>query len=101
MGFPQARVTDLHPCVLLAPPPAPPSPVPAPMPILPPCMTTVLVGKLPAARLTDLATPAAPHPIIKGSATVLIGKLPAARVMDNVACGGMIVKGEFTVLVGG
>ncbi|GAA6159883.1 MULTISPECIES: PAAR domain-containing protein [Ruegeria] len=101
MGFPQARVADLHTCTFLAPPPAPPAPVPAPMPILPPCCPTVLVGKMPAARIFDMATPAFPHPIIKGSATVLIGKMPAARVMDTCACGGPIVKGEFTVLVGG
>lgn len=100
-GFPQARIGDLHPCVLLAPPPAPPSPIPAPMPVLPPCEVTVLVGKIPAARIFDMVTPAFPHPIVKGSMTVLIGKRPAARVLDNCACGGPIVKGEFTVLVGG
>lgn len=49
----------------------------------------------------DLCNPAFPHPIIKGSTSVLIGKMPAARIMDNVACGGVIAKGEFTVLVGG
>jgi uncharacterized Zn-binding protein involved in type VI secretion len=87
MGMPQARLSDLHACML-------PS-------ILPPCAVTVLVGKLPAARLSDMCTAAPPHPIIKGSATVLINKLPAARILDNAACGGMIVKGEFTVLVGG
>ena len=42
-----------------------------------------------------------PHPIIKGSMSVIIGKMPAARIGDSVACGGAIVKGEFTVLVGG
>lgn len=99
MGMPQARVTDLHACML---PSIPPPPVlPVPIPIMPPCAVTVLVGKLPAARLTDMVTAVPPHPIIKGSATVLICGLPAARIMDNAACGGMIVKGEFTVLVGG
>ena len=99
MGMPQARVTDLHACML---PSIPPPPVlPAPIPIMPPCAVTVLVGKLPAARLTDMVVAVPPHPIIKGSATVLISGLPAARIMDNAACGGMIVKGEFTVLVGG
>ncbi|PCH71664.1 MAG: hypothetical protein COC12_07280 [Rhodobacteraceae bacterium] len=99
MGQPQARLTDLHLCNIPVPPPAPP--VPAPMPIIPPCMPTVLVGKLPAARVTDMHASAPPHPIVKGSMTVLIGKLPAARMGDLGACGGAILKGEFTVLVGG
>jgi uncharacterized Zn-binding protein involved in type VI secretion len=59
------------------------------------------VGKLPAARMLDMCNPAFPHPILKGSTSVLIGKKPAARIGDNVACGGMILKGHFTVLVGG
>lgn len=99
MGMPQARVFDLHACML---PTTPPPPVlPVPIPIQPPCDVTTLVGKLPAARMTDMCMAAPPHPIIKGSGTVLINKLPAARILDNAACGGMIVKGEFTVLVGG
>ena len=99
MGTPQARLTDLHACML---PSIPPPPVlPVPIPIMPPCAVTVLVGKLPAARVTDMVVAVPPHPIIKGSMTVLINKLPAARVADNAACGGLIVKGEFTVLVGG
>ncbi|WP_229666210.1 PAAR domain-containing protein [Actibacterium pelagium] len=91
----------MHGCLLPATPGPPLPPPGAPAPILPPCEVTVLVGKLPAARMTDLATAAPPHPIIKGSGTVLIGKLPAARLMDNCACGGFIIKGEFTVLTGG
>ncbi|SRR6056297_799977 len=100
-GFPQARLLDLHACFTPGPPPAPPVPIPVPIPIIPPCCVTVIVGKFPAARMMDLCNPAFPHPIIKGSSTVLIGKMPAARVLDNVACGGVIMKGEFTVLVGG
>lgn len=99
MGFPQARVFDLHACML---PSIPPPPVlPVPLPIAPPCLPTVLVGGMPAARLGDLTMAAPPHPIIKGSMTVLIGKMPAARIMDNCACGGMITMGQPTVLVGG
>jgi len=75
--------------------------LPVPIPIMPPCAVTVLVGKLPAARVTDMVLAVPPHPIAKGSATVLISGLPAARILDNAACGGLIVKGEFTVLVGG
>jgi uncharacterized Zn-binding protein involved in type VI secretion len=93
---------DFHACFTPGPPPAPPVPIPVPgIPIFTPCCPTVLVGGLPAARMSDLTNPAFPHPIIKGSMTVLIGKLPSARIGDNVVCGGVIVKGEFTVLVGG
>lgn len=99
MGMPQARLLDLHACMLPSIPPPPALPVPTP--IMPPCAVTVLVGKLPAARLSDMCTAAPTHPIVKGSATVLINKLPAARITDNAACGGLIIKGEFTVLVGG
>jgi uncharacterized Zn-binding protein involved in type VI secretion len=70
-------------------------------PIMPPCEVTVLTGKLPQARLGDMATCAGPPDmIVKGSFTVLVGKKPAARMLDNCAHGGMIVKGEFTVLIG-
>lgn len=99
--FPQARVTDMHACFTPAPPPAPPVPIPVPMPIIPPCCLTVLVGNKPAARLMDMCTPPFPHPILKGSSSVVIGYMPAARVTDNCACGGLIVLGELTVLVGG
>ncbi len=71
-------------------------------PILPPCAVTVLVGGLPAARVTDMAVCVGPPDVIvKGSTTVLINGLPAARIMDIFAHGGMIVMGEPTVLVGG
>ena len=103
MSFPQARVTDMHGCLVPAPPPAPPLPPPGvPAPILPPCAVTVLVGNLPAARLGDMCAATVPHPIVKGSATVLICNQPAARVMDNCACGGFIMPPCMpTVLVGG
>jgi uncharacterized Zn-binding protein involved in type VI secretion len=42
-----------------------------------------------------------PDVIVKGSMTVLIQKLPAARIGDLTAHGGTIVLGHFTVLVGG
>ena len=96
MGFPAARVADMgaHGAVLM-----------------PPGCPTVLIGGLPAARMTDmhtcpLTTGPAPHvggPIIKGSATVFIGGLMAARVMDPATCTGppdMIIKGFPTVLIG-
>jgi uncharacterized Zn-binding protein involved in type VI secretion len=42
-----------------------------------------------------------PDVIAKGSVTVLIGKLPAARMGDTCAHGGSIVVGLPTVLIGG
>jgi uncharacterized Zn-binding protein involved in type VI secretion len=71
-------------------------------PILPPCCPTVLIGYLPAARVTDLATCVGPpDTIVKGSATVMINYLPAARLGDLTAHGGVIVLGCMTVIVGG
>jgi len=97
MGMPAARVTDMHAC------PASDGPKPhVGGPILPPCAITVLIGKLPAARVTDRATCVGPPDVIvKGSMTVFINKLPAARLADQAAHGGKIVIGCFTVLVGG
>jgi uncharacterized Zn-binding protein involved in type VI secretion len=92
-----ARVLDMHTC------PAVTGIVPhVGGPILPPCCPTVIVGFLPAARVTDQATCVGPPDvIIRGSATVIIGNLPAARVGDNTAHGGVIVTGLPTVMIGG
>lgn len=69
---------------------------------MPPCAPTVLIGSLPAARVTDMATCVGPPDVIvKGSMTVLICSLPAARVLDTTAHGGVIVMGMPTVLIGG
>jgi uncharacterized Zn-binding protein involved in type VI secretion len=94
---PAARVTDMHTC------PESDGPVPhVGGPILPPCEPTVLIGYLPAARVTDqLTCVGPPDVIVKGSTTVLIGNLPAARIGDQTAHGGVIVLGCFTVLIGG
>lgn len=92
-GPPNARIGDLHSC---------PATLGVPAPVLPPCMVTVLVVKIPAARITDMVAGVAPHPIAKGSATVMIGKLLATRVgMDPCASGGPIVPMQVTVLTGG
>lgn len=62
---------------------------------------TVLIGGLPAARISDLATCVGPpDTIIMGSFTVLIGGLPAARMGDQTSHGGVIVGGYPTVLIG-
>jgi uncharacterized Zn-binding protein involved in type VI secretion len=71
-------------------------------PIIPPCAVTVLIGKLPAARVTDMLTCVGPPDVIaKGSMTVLTCKLPQARIGDLTAHGGVIILGMPTVLVGG
>ena len=96
MGMPQARMTDMHVCPMVT--------VLVPHvggPILPPCAVTVLVGALPAARVTDMAVCVGPPDVIVlGSFTVLIMSLPAARIGDLTAHGGTIVLGMFTVLTG-
>ena len=94
---PAARVTDMHVCPMVT------GIVPhVGGPILPPCAIQVLIGGLPAARITDLAVCVGPPDVIvMGSSTVFIQYLPAARMLDNTAHGGMIVMGEFTVIIGG
>ena len=100
MGFPAARITDMHVCPMVTPG-TPPIPHVG-GPILPPGGITVLIGALPAARATDMAVCVGPPDVIaKGSATVLIGGLPAARMLDTCAHGGSIVGGFPTVLIGG
>jgi uncharacterized Zn-binding protein involved in type VI secretion len=71
-------------------------------PVIGPGVPNVLIGKLPAAVVSDSAVCVGPpDAIVKGSATVLIGKLPAARIGDTTAHGGSIVMGCPTVLIGG
>jgi len=96
MGQPAARMTDMHTCPMVS------GVVPhVGGPILPPCCPTVLIGELPAARVSDLAMCAGgPDTIALGSFTVLIGGMPAARMGDITAHGGVIVLGWFTVLIG-
>jgi uncharacterized Zn-binding protein involved in type VI secretion len=96
MGMPAARITDMHLCPMAT------GPVPhVGGPILPPGAPTVLIGGLPAARVSDLATCVGPPDvIIVGAFTVLIAGLPAARLGDSCAHGGTIVSGYPTVLIG-
>lgn len=93
---PAARITDMHVCPMVT------GVVPhVGGPILPPGCPTVLIGMLPAARVTDMATCVGPPDvIIMGSPTVLIGNLMAARIGDPTAHGGVIVLGCFTVMIG-
>ena len=96
MGQPAARTTDMHVCPMVT------GVVPhVGGPILPPCAVTVLTGKLPQARVGDMATCVGPPDVIAlGSFTVLVCGQPAARIGDTTAHGGTIVLGEFTVLIG-
>jgi uncharacterized Zn-binding protein involved in type VI secretion len=128
MSKPAARMTDM---VLQDAPhchapihPAAPVPTPVPHPALPLTIikgeATVLIGNMPAARLTDTTTPCmlpgcvpgGPGMIALGSATVLIGNMPAARAGDmtaHTACvapipgptGKILPPGCPTVLIGG
>jgi uncharacterized Zn-binding protein involved in type VI secretion len=71
-------------------------------PVLPPGCPTVLIGGMPAARMTDMCICTGPPDIIvMGSSTVLIGGLPAARMGDTTSHGGTIVIGCPTVTIGG
>src|SRR5438270_743480 len=93
---PAARLGDMHTCPMVT------GIVPhVGGPILPPGCPTVMIGFLPAARVTDMATCVGPPDIIaKGSPTVLIGGLLAARIGDLTAHGGVIVLGCPTVIIG-
>jgi uncharacterized Zn-binding protein involved in type VI secretion len=97
MGMPASRITDMHVCPMVT------GIVPhVGGPILPPGGVTVLIGGLPAARATDMATCVGPPDVIvKASMTVLTVSLPQARIGDMTAHGGTIVLGFPTVLVGG
>lgn len=128
MGKPAARMTDLvlqdapHCHAPIHPPALVPTAVPHPA--LPLAIIkgepTVLIGNMPAARLTDTTAPCVlpgcvpggPGMIALGSATVLIGNMPAARVGDmtaHTACvapipspvGKVMPPGCPTVLIGG
>ena len=101
LGKPAARIGDKilqdgpH-CHAPIHPPAP-SPTPVPHPPLPLTIVkgqpNVLIGGMPAARVSDISTPcilpgcvpAGPGMVAMGSATVLIGGLPAARMGDMTA----------------
>lgn len=99
-------------------------PTPAPHPAMPLTIVTgqpnVLIGNLPAARLSDMTqpcvlpgcVPGGPGIVVLGSPTVLIGNLPAARVNDTTVhptcvgpipapSGKILPPGCPTVLIGG
>ncbi|HEY4155313.1 MAG TPA: PAAR domain-containing protein [Puia sp.] len=91
-----ARITDMHTCPLVTPPPHVGGPITGP------CVPTVLIGNLPAAVIGDLCVCVGPpDSIVVGSSTVIIGGRPAARQGDLTAHGGVIVGGFPTVIIGG
>jgi uncharacterized Zn-binding protein involved in type VI secretion len=92
-----ARLTDMHVCPMVT------ALVPhVGGPISGPCSPNVMVGFLPAARVTDMLVCVGPPDVIaQGSSTVMINGLPAARMGDLTAHGGSIVIGCPTVMIGG
>jgi uncharacterized Zn-binding protein involved in type VI secretion len=95
---PAARLTDMHTCPLVT------GTVPhVGGPIVSPGDPTVLIGFLPAARVTDQCVCVGPPDlIVKGSTTVVIGGLFAARLGDQTAHGGVIIPPCCaTVIIGG
>jgi uncharacterized Zn-binding protein involved in type VI secretion len=96
MPFPASRITDMHVCPMVT------GIVPhVGGPILPPGCPTVLIGGLPAARITDMCVCVGPPDVIvTGAFTVLIGGLPAAHMTSMTAHGGTVILGYPTVLVG-
>jgi uncharacterized Zn-binding protein involved in type VI secretion len=92
---PAARLTDMHVCPMVT------GVVPhVGGPIMAPGAPKVLIGGLPAARVTDMVTCVGPpDTIVMGAPKVLIGGMPAARMGDSTAHGGSIVLGCFTVII--
>lgn len=93
---PAARLSDMHVCPMVdVVKPHVGGPIAKGYP-------TVLIGGLPAARVTDVATCVGPPDMIAmGSATVMIGYMPAARMGDMTVHDGTIVMGFPQVLIGG
>ncbi len=95
MGTPAARVGDNHVCPMVT------GVVPHVGGPIALGEFTVLIAKMPAARVGDMAVCVGPPDTIAlGSFTVMIGKKPAARLGDMTAHGGSIVMGAPTVMIG-
>ena len=96
MGFPAARMFDPHVCPMIT--------VLVPHvggPIIGPCFPQVMIGGMPAARVTDMCICVGPPDVIaQGSGTVMIGGSPAARMLDMTAHGGVIVFGHLQTWIG-
>ena len=98
--FPAARLTDMHVCPMLTPG-VPPIPHVG-GPIAGPGAPLVLIGGMPAAKLSDMAVCVGPPDVIvMGAVTTLVGGMPAARMTSMTAHGGTVVAGYPMVLIGG
>jgi uncharacterized Zn-binding protein involved in type VI secretion len=95
MGTPAARITDMHVCPMVT------GIIPhVGGPVLPPGAPTVLIMKLPAARVGDMCTCVGPpDTIAMGNPTVLISKMPAAHLGSMTAHGGVVMGMGATVLL--
>ncbi|MEM1267108.1 MAG: PAAR domain-containing protein [Pseudomonadota bacterium] len=96
MTMPHAQVSSMHVCPMVT------GIVPhVGGPVLPPGAITSLVGKMPGAQVTNMATCVGPPDVVvMGSFKTMTGKMPAARLGSLCAHGGSVVMGAFTVLVG-
>lgn len=94
--MPAARVGDMHVCPMVT------GVVPhVGGPVLPPGGILSLVGKMPAARVADIALCVGPPDVIvMGSFKVMIQKMPAARMTSLTAHGGTVVMGFPMALIG-
>lgn len=96
MPLPAARLTDLHTCPMLDPTGIPH----VGGPITGPGCPTVLIGGLPAARMSDTAVcvGTVPDSVAGCNPLVLVGGVPIARMGDATVHGGSIAAGCPTVL---
>lgn len=94
---PASRLTDMHTCPMVT------GVVPhVGGPVTAPGAPTVLIGSLPAARVSDMCVCVGPpDTIAMGSGTVITSGMPQARIGDMTAHGGVIMVGCPTVIVGG
>lgn len=94
---PASRLTDMHTCPMVT------GVVPhVGGPVTAPGAPTVLIGSLPAARVSDMCVCVGPpDTIAMGSGTVITSGMPQARIGDMTAHGGVIILGCPTVIVGG
>lgn len=97
---PASRVGDMHVCPMVTPgtPPVPH----VGGPVLPPGCPTVIIGMMPAARVSDMCLCVGPpDSIMMGSTTVTTGYMLQARIGDPTVHGGSLVVGFPQVMVGG
>lgn len=96
---PASRISDPHLCPMFTPAVVP---VPHVGGVISTGAMRTLIGKMPAARVSDLCICLGPPNLIAmGSTKCLIEGMPAARMGDPTAHGGTIAFGYPTVLIGG